>query len=230
MSISLCRTTIRLVRMLSPCSALLRLVLPVLALALSLAAPAHAQVQVVSALDKQLARIDFAVVGQGLFNTTTKGTNYLQQSISDTPGNTLGALVTLRYTVKPYFGLEGNFSYARFTQNYTNIGGIQANTDEYSFGYVVHPGEFFGFRPFASVGAGSNAYKPTPGGGQGLETQARAVYYYTAGVDDMLTEHIGVRAQFRQSLSLAPDFGQNYITIKQRTISTEPGIGVFLRF
>ncbi len=209
-----------------------RTLLSVLAFATALFASthAHAQVQVVSGLDKQLARIDFAVLGQGLFNTTTSGTNYLQQSVSDVPGNTLGALITLRYTVKPYFGLEGNFSYARFTQNYSNIGGIQANTDEYTLGYVVHPGEFFGVRPFVSVGAGSIAYKPTPGGGQGLQTQARAAYYYNLGADDMLTEHIGVRAQFRQSISLAPDFGQNYLTIKQRTYSTEPAVGVFLRF
>ncbi len=200
-----------------------------------LASNAKAQTQVVSALDKQLARVDFAVLGQGLFNTTTNGTNYLNQAVSDVPGNTLGALVTLRYTVKPYFGLEGNFSYARFTQNFSNssglaVGGIQANTDEYTLGYVVHPGEFFGVRPFVSVGAGSIAYKPTPGGGQGYQTQARAAYYYNVGADDMLTEHFGVRAQFRQSLSLAPDFGQNYLTIKQRTISTEPAVGVFLRF
>ena len=223
MSISTRRSSLRPIRSL--------LLFPALALALfTTGSPARAQVQVLSPLDKQLARLDFAVLGQGLFNTTTNGTNYLNQPVSDVPGNTLGALVTLRYTVKPYFGLEGNFSYARFTQNYSNIGGIQANTDEYTLGYVVHPGEYFGVRPFVSVGAGSIAYKPTPGGGQGLQTQARAAYYYNIGADDMLSEHIGVRAQFRQSISLAPDFGQNYITIKQRTFSTEPAVGVFLRF
>ena len=50
------------------------------------------------------------------------------------------------------------------------------------------------------------------------------------GVDDMVTERIGVRAQLRGSNSLAPDFGQNYLTILKRTWITEPTFGVFLKF
>jgi hypothetical protein len=42
--------------------------------------------------------------------------------------------------------------------------------------------------------------------------------------------HFGIRGQFRQIISLAPDYGQNYLTIKQRTITSEPAIGVFLKF
>jgi hypothetical protein len=200
-----------------------------------LGAAAHAQVAVVTPLDKQLNRMDLAVSGVGLFNSQTTGTTPSSgpepnTQVTDTPGNTFGALVTLRYVAKPLVGFEGNISYARFTQNYTNIGGVQANADEYSLGYVAHLPELFGVKPFAAVGAGSIAYKPTSGGGQELKEQARALYYYSIGLEDMISEHFGVRAQFRQTISLAPDFGQNYLTIKQRTISSQPGIGIYLHF
>ena len=42
--------------------------------------------------------------------------------------------------------------------------------------------------------------------------------------------HVGLRAQVRQAFFLAPDFGQNYLTIKQRTSSFEPAIGIYLHF
>ncbi len=75
------------------------------------------------------------------------------------------------------------------------------------------------------------AFRPTPGGGQGLPRQYRAVYYYDAGVDEYFpTTHLGFRAGFRQLIYLAPDFGQNYLTITRRTRTSEPNFGFFLRF
>ena len=61
--------------------------------------------------------------------------------------------------------------------------------------------------------------------------QARAAYYYSIGAENtVFSSHFGVRAQFRQVFFLAPDFGQNYLTIKHRTSTFEPGFGFFLRF
>jgi hypothetical protein len=193
---------------------------------------AGAQAATVTALDRQLSRVDIGVSASAYINSKTSGTNYLGQALVDDPGNTVGALLQIRYIAKPYIGLEFNYSYARFTQNYSTIGGVQSNANEYTLGYVVHPGfSLLGLSPFAAVGAGTIAHKPTPGGGQSLTEQARAAYYYDLGVDDMfLGPHIGVRAQFRQVISLAPDYGQNYLTIKQRTISSEPTFGFFLKF
>jgi hypothetical protein len=203
---------------------------------------AHGQAEVQTKLGKQLDRTDLAVNGEGYFNKTSTGTNYLGQSVTDVPGNTLGALVQIRYTVKPYVGFEFNYGYARFTQKFALGQGtlptvtpstlqVQSNSSEYTLGYVVHPPvEFFGMKPFVGGGAGTIAYKPTTFGGQGLKEQARATYFYTAGLDDMIGTHFGVRAQFRQSFTLAPDFGQNYLTVVKRTIITEPAFGVFLKF
>ncbi|SFS21272.1 hypothetical protein SAMN05421771_4121 [Granulicella pectinivorans] len=206
-----------------------------------LAGIAHGQAEVQTKLGKQLDRLDLAVSGAGYFNTTTTGTNYLNQTVTDVPGNTLGALVQIRYIAKPWIGLEFNYGYARYTQKYTGSGGaasntdfnfgLQANTSEYSLGYVAHPPiAIFGLKPFIGGGAGTMAYKPTTYGGQGRQEQARALYYYDVGLDDMISEHIGLRAQFRGSNSLAPDFGQNYLTILKRTWITEPAVGVFIKF
>ena len=220
MSISLGRSCLRLTGLTNRLASLL----------LQLTIAAHAQALPTTKLDRQLERVDFAISGVGLFNSNTSGTNYLNQPLTDTPGNTLGALVTLRYTAKPYVGFEFNYGYARFNQNYNTLGGVQSNANEYTLGYVAHTPKLFGFDTFVSVGAGTLAYKPTPGGGQGLLEQARAVYYYEVGGEDLVTTHLGLRAFFRQTNSLAPDFGQNYLTILKRTTSTQPGVGVYIHF
>jgi hypothetical protein len=183
-------------------------------------------------LDKQLSRIDFDVSGMGEFSTNVSGVNQFNKPLTQSPSNTLGALLTLRYIKSPLVGFEANYTYARYTQNYSAyiIGGAQANTHEYSLGYVAHGPKFFGVEPFAGVGIGTMEFKPTTYGGQGLKTQARAAYYFNAGAEDMIASHLGLRAQFRGLVYLAPDFGQNYLTITRRTLTTEPSVGVFLRF
>ncbi|NYF81332.1 hypothetical protein [Granulicella arctica] len=207
-------------------------------LALSTVPSAHAQVTM---LDRQLSHIDIGVSGVGEFTNTVTGTNYLDVPVTQKPSNTLGALVTVRYTKAPYLGFEFNYGYARYTQNFTTViqgittspyivGGAQTNATEYTLGYVAHTPSLFGIKTFVSAGLGSTAFRATPGGGQGLPTQARATYYYDGGFEDSITSHFGIRAQFRQAFFLAPDFGQNYLTIKQRQITTEPGVGFYIHF
>jgi opacity protein-like surface antigen len=184
-------------------------------------------------LNKHLARLDFAASGIGSFTKSVSGTNYLGVPLTQNGSNTFGALVTLRYTKSPYMGLEFNYTYARYTQNFSAYinGGAQTNASEYSFGYVAHPPhEFFGTKPFIAGGAGSTAFRPTPGGGQGLKAQARMTYYYAAGIEKDVTEHFGVRAQIRQTFFKAPDFGQNYLTILKYTWTFEPGFGFVVHF
>ena len=196
----------------------------------------------VTMLDRQLDRIDLGVSAMGEFTNTVSGKNYLNNTLTQNPSTTVGALVNGRYIVKPLIGFEFNYAYARYTQNFTTVdpsgnvlpilvGGAQTNANEYSIGYVVHTPRVLGLQPFASVGAGSTAFRATPGGGRSLPTQARMTYYYTAGVEQsVLSPHFGIRAEMRQAFFLAPDFGQNYLTIKQRQISTEPAIGFYLHF
>ncbi|MEO6817413.1 MAG: hypothetical protein ABI177_12010, partial [Edaphobacter sp.] len=153
----------------------------------SLAAPtAKAQSP---ALAKQLSRLDFGVSGLGEFNSSGTGTvivNTQPTTVNLKTSNTLGALVTLRYIKSPLVGFEGNYGYARYTENFTPFGsqttaGVQTNATEYTLGYVAHAPTLVGVHPFASVGLGTIAFRPTPYGGQALNEQARAAYYYSLG-------------------------------------------------
>jgi hypothetical protein len=191
-----------------------------------------------TAFDKQLERIDFAISGVGLFTNTVSGIEKRDNApLSEYGSNTAGALITLRYIKKPLLGFEFNYGYSRYTQDFVPntivVGGVQNKATEYSLGYVahIHKLDFMGLQPFAGAGGGTIAFTPTPYGGQGLKEQARAAYYYQAGVEDpIFTSHIGIRASFRQLIYLAPDFGQNYLTITRRTRTSEPQVGFYARF
>jgi len=222
---------------------LIRKVFP-LAAVLALTFTAASAQEPLSALDKQLARTDLAVSGAGIFNRSSSGpivaagAENTGQVVGNEPSNTFGALATLRYIAKPYVGFEFNYGFARYTENFSNVPGIapvigvQTKVNEYTVGYVLTPPHpIFDYQPFVSVGAGSTGFKPTAGGGLGFPEQARATYYYSAGLQkEYFSEHFGFRASFRQVFYLAPDFGQNFLTIKQHTITSEPTLGFYLKF
>jgi hypothetical protein len=197
-----------------------------------------AQGQTQSALDSQLSHVDLGVSGVGEFTRNVSGTNYLGVPLTQSAGNTFGALVTVRYTKSPWVGFEFNYGYSRFTQHYSSqgsdaylIGGVQSSNTEYTFGYVAHPRrQFLGMQPFVGAGVGLLRFKPTSSGGQGLQNQPAGVYYYNLGVEKQITEHFGVRGLFRQQFYLAPDFYQNYLTIQKYTSTIQPGAGFYVRF
>ena len=208
---------------------------------LSLATIAAAQATPVTALDKQLDRLDLGIGAIGVITKSTAGPyDRLGTELTDTPSSTVGALITLRYTKSPLIGLELNYTYARFTQEFvgTNIGaggtptlGLQANMSEYTLGWVFHTPKVFGIGTFASAGAGTTAFKPSKNGGEGFQEQARMTYYYNVGVEQQVfSPRLGVRASFRQAFYNAPDFETNYLRNHQRTITSEPAIGIYLHF
>jgi hypothetical protein len=202
---------------------------------------AKAQTSQNTALDRQLSRIDLGIVGLGVLNKNSNGVATVNGKantpVNLNPSNTAGVLVNLRYTASPWVGFEFNYSYARYTDLFTPFGsqpngGVQQNANEYTFGYVIHSKkQYFGLTPFASGGAGTTVFRPTPRGGLGLPEQARATYFASVGVETtVLSPHFGVRAQYRQLFFKAPDFETNYLRIEQHTSSYEPGLGFFFRF
>jgi hypothetical protein len=200
-----------------------------------------------SALEKQLHKLDLSINGVGIYNRTATGNVIDEAGISDAGlalsqfgSNTAGVLVSLHYIAKPYFGLEFNYGYARYTENYqgaalayatgNSLFQVQTKVNEYTFGYIATPPHpIFGFQPFVSVGFGPTGFTPTPNGGQELPEKARATYYYSLGLQKDYG-HFGLRAGFRETFFLAPDFGQNYLTIKQRTTAYEPMVGFYFRY
>jgi hypothetical protein len=231
---------------------LIRKAFPILAAFLfaSLVAGAHAQTEAPppTALQKQLDKLDLSIAGVGIFNNTVSGTVVPvapNQGLAMTQfgSNTLGALVSIHYPAKPYFGLEFNYSYARYTENYTGPAiasflpngitnfQVQTKVSEYTFGYLITPPyTIFGLQPFVSAGAGPMAFKPTPGGGQELPEKARMTYYYSLGFQKDVSPHFGLRAGFRELFFLDPDFGQNYLTILKHATTLEPTAGFYIRY
>ena len=208
------------------------------------AAPAFSQeLTPATALDKQLARIDFGVQANGVFTTNTSGTTPTGQTDFLTPTSTIGFIASIRYIRSPFVGLEFNYEHARYDQDftYTNVSptgtlnaflSVQNNVTEYTFGYVVSaPKTYYTVQPFASVGTGTVAFRPSKGGGEGNTPQGRAAYYYNVGAQAPLYgEHFGIRAGFRQVFTLAPDFQQTYLRQHQRQVTTEPTIGFYIKF
>lgn len=195
--------------------------------------------------DRQLSRIDLGISGVGAFNKSSSGTAIVETvptTVNLSPGDTLGALVTLRYTKSPFIGAELNYGYARYTDTFSPFGtlptstqpsvtGVQQDASEYTLGYVAHTRPIFGATPFVAVGAGTMVFRPTPGGGEELINQARAAYYYSIGAEkSFFSPHFGLRLQIRQVFFKAPDFETNYLTIDQHTSTLEPGFGFYLHF
>lgn len=196
-----------------------------------------------------LAHFDLGVAGTAFFTKDVTGT--VNQSILGAPYNVTqsastaaGVLATLRGQKSAYKGFEVNYGYARTTEAYTccnqspttgtPLGPFQsqATAAEYSVGYLARPERsIFGFKPYVSAGLGTIEFKPTKNGGQGLQTQARAAYYYSVGGESLIVgDSLGIRVGIRQLFYLGPDFGQNYLTIKKHTFTTEPQIGIYYHF
>ena len=210
---------------------------PFFAVCLSLFAVAGAAAQ--TKLDRQLSYFDLGVQGVGQFTSSTSGTITLPGAfdngavVTQRASTTLGALVTLRYTPRPYFGVELNGGYARYTEDYSvNPLQIQTEANEFTFGYVVTPPyTVFGLKPFASAGGGAVRFAPTAGGGEESYTEGRPALYYNLGVQkDVYGSHLGLRLGFRQLFFTAPDFQENYLAINKRVSTAEPMIGFYLHY
>ncbi len=189
-------------------------------------------------LSRQLGYVDFGVQGIGEFTRSVSGPVTIPATnqgtiVTQDASNTAGALVTIRYSPRPYLGAEFNGSYARFTENFSYLPyQIQTQFNEFTFGYlVIPPYTIFGLKPYASAGGGIIRFAPTAGGGNGAQPQGRPGFYYNLGVQkDLSPDRFGVRLGFRQVFYTAPDFYANYLTINKRTATSEPLIGFYLKF
>ena len=206
------------------------------ACALILPTPASAQ-------RKYFAHDDVALSGSYVVGTSVTGTipgSVPPNSQTEKPSTSGAIMFTGRYTRSKFIGFEGNFSFTRLDEDFSGIapgtkqqfliGGAQSTIEEFSLGYIAHAPTMFGVVPFAGAGIGVLSFEPTPYGGQSLPPQARMEYYGTIGADAAITPHFGVRAQFRDLIYKAPDYGQNYLTTGKRTQTFEPTIGFYLRF
>lgn len=200
------------------------------------------------------AQTDIALSGYGAFHQKTSGNQTVQS-----PSDQGGFLVELRHIRNPLVGYEATYGFNRANQNYSAsgvcngfscssfTGNIPANQHEVTADWVVSL-KLLMFRPFVLAGGGVLVTQPQGGtitttscatthplcsettGNAVTQTQAKGEFTYGAGVDWTIVPHLGVRLQYRGRVSKAPDLATAFSSTDSFTRTSEPVLGVFLRF
>jgi opacity protein-like surface antigen len=161
-----------------------------------------------------------------------------------------GVLATGHQSFSPWLGYNVNFGYGRFTENYSfgsafvsnattkpqnsyfSQLSIGTNMYELTIAPVVQGPKTKRFNTFAQFGGGGLWFLPTQAASPYSE-QVRAAMVFGAGLNYKLTDHLGVRAEYRGLFYKNPDFayrsGQAPMS-KLFTVTSEPTISVVYTF
>ncbi|HUA93122.1 MAG TPA: outer membrane beta-barrel protein [Terracidiphilus sp.] len=183
------------------------------------------------------SQFDLGVSGFEVLNESSTGLGTYQA-----PKNTAGGMVEARYLLRPYVGFEMTYSFYSGSETYSPAPGACALTcankplelgsksSEIGFDYVASK-RFGNLRPFAVGGLGF-FISATPGHltDTGTQTVVRPVFIYGGGLEYALSQHFGIRGQFRDNMYRAPNLSLIYPATGQYTHSMEPMGGVFYAF
>ena len=182
-------------------------------------------------------RNDATVSALGSFQQSTSG-----KGINQTSTDSAGVLATYRFFFTNHQGVEVNYGYSRFSQQFTSLTtsapfqgtlGVPANTNEATASYVLRWGLGHRLTPFVSAGTGALLFTPTNSfavGGIGSSTFATPDFVYSAGADFALSRRVSFRLGYRGHVYQAPDFGIAGIGTGSVTHMAEPFGGVSFHF
>jgi opacity protein-like surface antigen len=189
---------------------------------------------VTSAQAQEESRQDITVSAFGIFQQGTSG-NGINQSGEETPG----VLATYRYFFTDHQGVEIDYGFARFNQQFSAPGattpfslGVPADMNEATASYVYrHP---IGHRltPFVTAGTGALLFVPSAfavGGANG-STFATPDFVYGAGADLAVSRRVSLRLGYRGHVFEAPDFGVAGVRTNSVTHIAEPFAGLSFHF
>jgi opacity protein-like surface antigen len=175
------------------------------------------------------------VSATGVFQQTANG-NGVQQSANDAAG----VLFSYRYFFTDHQGVEVNYGFTRFDQEFNAPGssaanfGLSANTSEgtasyiYKFGVIRHR-----VAPFVSAGTGALVFAPqnsfTAANGSS-HTFATPDFVYSAGADLAVSRRVSLRLGYRGHVFNAPDFGIARLNTGSVTHMAEPFAGLSFHF
>ncbi|MFP5278012.1 MAG: outer membrane protein [Acidobacteriota bacterium] len=159
--------------------------------------------------------------------------------VTQTPQDGTGGMFEVRHLIKPLVGFE--LSYGVNTENQTitatktGCGYFcgQSFTDSVIDNFIsvdwVFSKQFGRLRPFALAGLGW--YIAIPGNSiYGVNDVVRTSLVAGGGVDYSLTNHWGVRGQFRGNFFTAPDLSTNLPSSGAHTQMFQPAGGFFYEF
>ena len=181
----------------------------------------------------QGSRADISANLTGVFGQTVTG-NGIQQ----TQTNSAGGLLSFRYFVNRYAGIEGNYSYTRNSQDYNfgfgNVVGVKAGVHEVTGAFVLRHARG-PIQPFVLAGGGVLVFSPTSSAvtstGLSISRENRPTFLYGLGTDLKLAKSVGLRVQYRGLLYQAPDFHDTAdLHTGQTTHTAVPSVGLVFKF
>ncbi|ADW67473.1 hypothetical protein AciX9_0401 [Granulicella tundricola MP5ACTX9] len=162
----------------------------------------------------------------------------------------VGFLTTFHQQFHAWSGYEVNFAYTRLVENYISESGgattstgatvgtftrgsIGTNVYELSGAYVAKgPGATRRLQTFMLGGPAMLIFQPTTKQYQG-SSSVRAAVLFGSGVDYRLSDHLGLRVEYRGLFYKNPDFAaviSNVPVSKQFTVTNEPTVSLTYRF
>jgi hypothetical protein len=175
-----------------------------------------------------LKNSDISLSGLYQFSQDTSG-----NGISDSPTRSGGAQIAFRHSYHWWLGYEASYGYTRYAERFSGQPfPIQHNMHDFAGSYLVTtPIGFLGFRPFALAGVSAVVMSPSLNGGQNVSYQGRPGLNFAVGVNKaILTNHLGIRVQYRGLYYKTPDFGEAALTTNAYRLTSEPMVGAYVRF
>ncbi len=193
------------------------------------ALPANAQAKA-----QPQSQIDLAGSFYRTLSTSTTGHGTVQ-----TPTDSYGGLFEARYLKSTWIGGELSYGWNPANQAYTPTAtgcgyycnakpeSVKANANELGFSWVFSKA-MGNLRPFALGGIGF-VFTVPPGNEYAVNTAIKPAYIYGAGLDWGVSEHFGIRAQYRGNLYSAPQVTFAFPATGKFTHVAEPAVGVYFR-
>ncbi len=174
---------------------------------------------------------EFSVSALGSFQRSSTG-NGITQSADATPG----VLFSYRYFFNAHHGLEMDYGYRRYDQQFsaaTRNFVVPADTHEATMSYVFRFASGHRLKPFLNAGIGALVFAPTQLTSNsivGTSTLATADFTYGGGAEMALSPELNLRFGYRGHFFEAPDMGLATLYSGSRTHMAEPFVGLSFRF
>jgi opacity protein-like surface antigen len=183
-------------------------------------------------------RSDVTVSAFGVFQQSANG-----NGINQTATNSPGVLFSYRYFFTNHQGLELNYGYSRFDQQFspltsssalTGALAVPSNVNEATASYVYRFGNIGRhFSPFVSAGTGALLFTPTSSfafNSVNGNTFATPDFVYSAGADIAVNRRVSLRLGYRGHVFQAPDFGITALNTGSVAHLAEPFGGISFHF
>jgi hypothetical protein len=186
---------------------------------------------------------DVTVSAFGAFQQSTTG-NGVTQSGQEQPG----ILGTYRYYITGHQGLEFDYGFSQFNQQFTGAGSVPLNlttlglsgtslnvstdTHEATASYVYRFNTIHRLTPFVTAGGGAIVFSPQMAafGSAFGDTFVTPDFSYSGGADLFISRRVGLRLGYRGDVFEAPGFGIAAIKTGSVTHMAEPFAGLSFHF